>query len=238
MRRRRQQGEGENGEGGAVASEGKSGDNKFVTFFEPILTDFFKPSSTQSQGKPSTTPRRDAPLLSSSRGGASGGYGTQQRDGGSAFGGGGTSGGYGSNQQRDGGSAFGGGGRNSTGGYGNSGFQRDGGSAFGGGGTSGGYGGTQQRDGGAAYGGGGTSGGQSTKKAYENQKKRVSEDVRALRSIDEGISTGNLTVTCMTCRKAKVKCDKKLPCERCIRLKLSCAPAPPSQRGKRPYVRK
>ena len=36
---------------------------------------------------------------------------------------------------------------------------------------------------------------ESTKKVYQNQKKRISEDVRALRSINEGISTGNLTVT-------------------------------------------
>lgn len=53
-----------------------------------------------------------------------------------------------------------------------------------------------------------------------------------LPSPTRGSSQSSTGRTCMNCRKAKVKCDKKLPCERCIRLKLSCVPAPPSQRGK------
>ncbi|CAN0154583.1 unnamed protein product, partial [Phaeothamnion confervicola] len=28
--------------------------------------------------------------------------------------------------------------------------------------------------------------------------------------------------TCISCRRSKVKCDKTYPCNRCVRLKLTC----------------
>jgi hypothetical protein len=39
-------------------------------------------------------------------------------------------------------------------------------------------------------------------------------------------------VTCIGCRKAKVKCDMSVPCSRCTRLSVECVPTPPSQRGR------
>jgi hypothetical protein len=38
--------------------------------------------------------------------------------------------------------------------------------------------------------------------------------------------------TCIACRKAKVKCDMAVPCNRCTRLSLECVPTPPSRRGR------
>jgi hypothetical protein len=38
--------------------------------------------------------------------------------------------------------------------------------------------------------------------------------------------------TCITCRKAKVKCDMSVPCNRCTRLSVECVPTPPSRRGR------
>jgi hypothetical protein len=38
--------------------------------------------------------------------------------------------------------------------------------------------------------------------------------------------------TCIACRKAKVKCDMAVPCNRCTRLSVECVPTPPSRRGR------
>lgn len=40
-------------------------------------------------------------------------------------------------------------------------------------------------------------------------------------------------VVCEACRAAKVKCDRKTPCSRCVRLMLTCTPTPPSKRGRK-----
>ena len=37
---------------------------------------------------------------------------------------------------------------------------------------------------------------------------------------------------CAACRTAKVRCDRLLPCARCVRLQLECAPPMPVQRGR------
>ncbi|CAM9530033.1 unnamed protein product, partial [Choristocarpus tenellus] len=49
--------------------------------------------------------------------------------------------------------------------------------------------------------------------------------------------------TCTSCRKSKVKCDRRAPCTRCVRLKMECIaqtrgrgrPLSAVRAGRRPY---
>ena len=61
-------------------------------------------------------------------------------------------------------------------------------------------------------------------------EKKTSSPVKENKDLKHTNVVGNV---CEQCRKSKVKCDRRNPCARCVRLGLPCTPTPPSRRGRK-----
>ena len=61
-------------------------------------------------------------------------------------------------------------------------------------------------------------------------EKKTSSPKKEKKDLKHTNVVGNV---CEQCRKSKVKCDRRNPCARCVRLGLPCTRTPPSRRGRK-----